>query len=208
MPQVYNEVILALINSDIQRKFLKADKKRYVRSSNDGNVEWIGWKDRHIFPPGASDPVYLFFRPFNVLGDFFGETKLLEWIRKNHLEQKKSRPCYQEQLGFRNECLRELGLSVAVSNELILIPINKAFLRLGNNLRCSLVRQGILNIMFWALDIEAHDTLLESGYLSYFIPGARGSPNRLHYADIELTQMMRNKPFVLIFLTLGYPKAT
>jgi hypothetical protein len=142
-----------------------------VRTSGTGKLEWIGWKDRHIFPPGAADPSYLFFRPFNVLGDFFGETKLLEWIRTNHLEMKKGSPCYREQLGFRDECLRELALSVSDSSDIILVPVNKEFLKLGDNLRCSLLRIGLSNVMYWALDIEAHDALVEGGHLSYFIPG-------------------------------------
>jgi hypothetical protein len=161
----------ALVNSKKQKSLLKADKKRYVRSSGNGKLEWIGWKDRHIFPPGSSDPAYLFFMPFNVLGDFFGETKLLEWVKTNHFQMKKNAPCLREQLGFRDECLRELGSTVSESDDLIMIPVNKEFLPIAENLRCSLLRLGISNIMFWALDIEAHDTLVQAGHLSFFIPG-------------------------------------
>ena len=159
---------LALINNVKQRRKLKVDKKRYVRTSKTGNLEWVGWKDRHIFPPGASDPTYLFFRPFNVLGDFFGETKLLEWIRINHLEFHKSAPCHKDQLGFREECLRELILPIAESNTVVMIPVNRDFLPIAANLRCSLHRLGITNIMHWSLDIQAHDSLLEGGKFKPF----------------------------------------
>lgn len=90
---------------------------------------------------------------------------------EKYIIHNKGAPCYREQLGFRDECLRELALSVAESNDIIIIPVNKGALGMGDNLRCSLLRIGLSNIMYWALDIEAHDALSEAGHLSYFIPG-------------------------------------
>lgn len=150
---------------------LKADKKRYVRHGDNGKLEWIGWQDRHLFPPGSPDPAYLFIRPFNVFGDFFGETRLLDWIVTNHLDLKKGAQCTKDQLGYRDECLRELSLTLSEANELILVPVGSKYWSVVANLRCSLEKLGIFNIIHWALDLETHDRLVEEGHLSYFVQG-------------------------------------
>ncbi|KAI8896370.1 nucleotide-diphospho-sugar transferase-domain-containing protein [Globomyces pollinis-pini] len=184
-----------LVNSPVHRHLLIPDKKRYVREA--GSASWIGWKDRYIFPPGSTDPQFLFLRPFNAYGDFFGETKLMEWIQTNHLDLSSGSSCQRDQLGYRDECIREIVSSVADGNELVVVPVNKAFLEIAANLRCSLHRVGIDSVLHWAMDVEAHDTLIAEGYTSYFVPDAKNSPGRHHYQDKEFTDMLRTKPLVL-----------
>eukprot|EP00842_Homolaphlyctis_polyrhiza_P001241 jgi/Hompol1/2117/HPOL_002833-RA len=189
-----------LVNSEYLSNLLMADKKRYVRSPSDiSSPSWIGWSDRHIFRPtyGQEDPEFLFLRPFNALGDFFGETKLLEWIRNNHLNVDSDQPCYRDQLGYRDRCLREVVSTVTDHDEIVVIPVNRAYLRLTDNLRCSLLHAGMRNILFWAFDIQTHDQLIEAGYLSIYIPSAKGSPHRYEHNSDDFTKIMRNKPVII-----------
>ncbi|KAI8922842.1 core-2/I-branching enzyme-domain-containing protein [Entophlyctis helioformis] len=190
----------ALVNSKRFSKLLKRDKKRYVRSPGDiSSPAWIGWSDRHIFGPASAmdDPEFLFLRPFNALGEFFGETKLLEWIRINHLNLDPRQTCYRDQLGYRDECIREIASTVADHNELILVPVNMAYMRIVDNLRCSLLRAGMRNVIHWAIDIQTHDKLIEAGLLSFFIPNAKGSPNRYMPHTKDFLTIMRYKGIVI-----------
>jgi hypothetical protein len=161
-----------LANSAIMSSKIKQDKKRYVKQrTSTGETDWIGWEDRHLFPTGSSDPSYLFLSPLNVLGDFFGETNLLEWIKENHLTVNKGSLCYKDQIGYRPECLRETLSLIAEGKSIILVPIDSKFLDIAENLRCSLKLIGISNIVFWALDVKAHEYLTSKNYFSYFISG-------------------------------------
>ncbi|KAH6579667.1 hypothetical protein BASA61_010099 [Batrachochytrium salamandrivorans] len=187
----------ALVNSQFST-LLKRDKKRYVRSPTDhSSPPWIGWSDRHIFRPSQNEPEFLFLRPFNVLGEFFGETKLIEWIRVNHLTIDPKQPCYRDQLGYRDECLYEIVSTIADNNELILVPVNLAFMGMVDNLRCSLLRAGMRNVLHWAIDIQTHDRLVAAGLMSFFMPGIKGSPSKYITGSSAFDKMMRHKPEVI-----------
>ncbi|KAJ8325689.1 Xylosyltransferase 2 [Batrachochytrium dendrobatidis] len=187
----------ALVNSKLS-SFLKRDKKRYVRSPYDhSSPPWIGWSDRHIFRPSQTDPEFIFLRPFNVLGEFFGETKLIEWIRVNHLTIDPKQPCYRDQLGYRDECLEEIAATIAENNELILIPVNLDFIPVVENLRCSLLKFGMRNILHWAIDIQTHDKLIEAGFMSFFMPNIKGGPNRYVSGTPTFNKILRHKPKVI-----------
>jgi hypothetical protein len=193
---------LVLFNSPKLKHLLIPDKKRYVR---DQSGSWLGWKDRNLFPPGALDPPFLFIRPFNSLGNHYGETKLLEWIRQKHLDVSERAACHREQLGYRDECLREIVSTVADQNEVILIPVNTALYAVAMNLVCSLTRVDINNVVFWSLDIEVHERLVNEGHMSYVLPNLQGSPNRMASKDKELVNLLRSKPVVLQkFVNAGF----
>ncbi|KAH6561207.1 hypothetical protein BASA62_009984 [Batrachochytrium salamandrivorans] len=160
----------ALVNSQFST-LLKRDKKRYVRSPTDhSSPPWIGWSDRHIFRPSQNEPEFLFLRPFNVLGEFFGETKLIEWIRVNHLTIDPKQPC------------------IATSWDIVM----NAFTRL-----CSLLRAGMRNVLHWAIDIQTHDRLVAAGLMSFFMPGIKGSPSKYITGSSAFDKMMRHKPEVI-----------
>ena len=162
-------MFLALANSPVQRDFLIQDKKRYSRDASSG--QWLGWKDKDLFPPGSSDPSYLFFRPFNALGDFFGEEKLKAWVKENHLDRSLLSACYPDELGLRDECIREIATTYSVGNQLVVVPIGFDEIKeAATNLKCSLLHLGIENVLYWALDSDTHKSLISNGYLSYFNP--------------------------------------
>ncbi|KAH9246349.1 hypothetical protein BASA81_016111 [Batrachochytrium salamandrivorans] len=48
-----------------------------------------------------------------------------------------------------------------------------------DNLRCSLLRAGMRNVLHWAIDIQTHDRLVAAGLMSFFMPGIKGSPSKL-----------------------------
>ena len=150
-----NPSIIVLFNSAEFDKKIQREKRRYDREPGSGAV-WIGWADRHIFPPGEKEPRYLFFRPFNSKGNIYEESKLLRWVERNHLEMQKGNECLVSQISQRDECLRAFAEKVAIDNHIILVPVNKAYLALALNLRCSLLKLGMTNIIFFALDSEAH----------------------------------------------------
>jgi hypothetical protein len=178
------------------------DKKRYVREQRGS---WIGWKDRNLFPPGALDPPFLFIRPFNAFGNTYGETKLLEWIRQKHLDVSERAACRREQLGYRDECLREIVTNIASNNEIILIPVNTGMYAVAMNLLCSLRRSAITNVVFWALEIEAHERLVSDGHMSFVLPNLRGSPARVFPNEDSFVTMLRSKPIVLQkFVNAGF----
>ena len=145
----------ALMNSPLSNR-LQGDKRRYNREPGSGATTWVGWADRHIFPPGQTEPRYLFFRPFNALGTTYDESKLVRWVGRNHLEMLSGSECIVGQMGTREECLRAFAEKVAIDNHVVLVPVNKAFLSLASNLRCSLARVGWTNVIHWALDSETH----------------------------------------------------
>jgi uncharacterized protein YneR len=186
-----------LFNSPQHRPYLIKDKKRLVRSIYD---KWIGWSDRNLFPAGSSNPPYLFIRPFNAYGEIFEEGKLRDWIQANHLDQPSKSACKMADLGTRDECLKELVGPVAEDGEIILIAVNKAMLSVAWNLRCSLLRNNINNVLYWALDAETHNLFLEKGHLSYFIPDSQGSPEKLEPNSVALTRLLRRKAEIILNL--------
>jgi hypothetical protein len=190
-----------LFNSPLRNTLIR-DKKRYVQDPSSG---WLGWKDRNLFPAGALNPAFLFIRPFNALGNHYGETKLLEWIRQKHLDISERAACQRDDLGYRDECLREIVSTIADQNEIILIPVNSALYSVAMNLMCSLIRIDQTNVVFWSLDIEVHERLVNEGYLSFVLPNLRGNPERLQPKQNELTKLLRSKPVVIQkFINAGY----
>ncbi|KAI8912866.1 nucleotide-diphospho-sugar transferase-domain-containing protein [Gorgonomyces haynaldii] len=185
------------LNDQKMRDLVQPDKKRYVRTSKSGQLQWIGFKDRYIFPPGSEDPTYLFMGPFNSVGSYFGENKMVDWIEINHMQLTKAAPCRKEQLGFRDECIRELVLPTAENDDIILIALNSAYLKMASNLRCSLAKLGMKNVIHWALDEHAHETLMEEQLVSYFAPLVKGSQKKVPADDPQMVQIMRNKPIIL-----------
>lgn len=160
-----------LRNSPIQKGLIISDKKRYVRNPTTNARNWIGFEDFTIFPPSAEDPSYLFIWPFNSMGNAFDEQKLLEWIRINHWEENGTKTCYKEHLGSRDECLRELVGSYTTEKEIIIIPVDLTTFDVALNLRCNLVSEGVKNVLFWAIEHDTHEKLLELGHLSFHVPG-------------------------------------
>ena len=198
--------INVLYNSKKFRDKIICDKKRYVRSPkyspNDETSVWIGWSDRYIFNSLNKnlEAEFFFMRPFNALGEFFGETKLLEWIRVNHLEIDTSRTCYKEQLGYRDECISTIVSTVADKNTVILVPVNEFYMPMAANLRCSLRNLGIRNIVFWSIDIHTHDKLSQEGYISYFEPTIRGW-NGHYWADsADFVTILRTRAKIILQL--------
>ncbi|KAJ3257258.1 Xylosyltransferase 1 [Boothiomyces macroporosus] len=189
--------ITALVNDPKQRTKLVPDKKRFVRVW--GDYLWVGWQDKHLFPIGTKNPQYLFFRPFNALGDFFGETKLVDWIRDNHLDMNSATnaaACRIEHLGYRDECIYEI-VSQLDKNEIILIPVNRPFHEIAMNLRCSMEGFGISNVLFWSLDIETHEKITEEGYLSFYVSEDDDIPDRKYPGDPEFNLLLKKKPYVI-----------
>ncbi|KAJ3318790.1 hypothetical protein HDV06_007041 [Boothiomyces sp. JEL0866] len=190
-------LIAALVNDPKQKTMLVPDKKRFVRVW--GDYLWVGWQDKHLFPIGAKNPQYLFFRPFNALGDFFGETKLVDWIRDNHLDMNSdshAAACRIEHLGYRDECIYEI-VSQLDKNEIILVPVNRPFYEAAMNLRCSMESFGIHNVLFWSLDIETHEKITEEGYLSFYVAEDDDIPDRKYPEDPEFNLLLKKKPYVI-----------
>ena len=191
-----------LFNSVEQRGKLISDKRRLVMEAPS---KWIGWDDRNRFPPGSSNPSYLFVRPFNALGDFFGEGKLLDWIKENHLDGSTKSVCKVEELGSRPECLHDILKSNSIDNQIIVIPVSIEMLNVGLNLACSLAKNRIQNIIFWALDIEVHETLLEQKHVVYFNPEMQVTPSPAYKINKVPIKALRHKPRLLIeFLQEGF----
>lgn len=202
----------ALMNSPLSNR-LQGDKRRYNREPGNGATTWVGWPDRHIFPPGQTEPRYLFFRPFNALGTTYDEHKL-----RNHLEMLSGSECIVGQMGYREECLRAFAEKVAIDNHVVLVPVNKAFTSLASNLRCSLARIGWTNVLHWALDLETHgisyilckqsvshhhnvaEELLEAGHLSIFLPGGPNEPSLVLPGSRGMKSLMSLKPTILLQL--------
>ena len=188
-----------LFNSIEQRGKLISDKRRLVMEAPS---KWIGWDDRNRFPPGSYNPSYLFIRPFNALGDFFGESKLLDWIKVNHLDGSAKSLCKIEELGMRDECFQDILKSVSSENQIIVIPVSAEMLAVALNLHCSLTRNRIHNIIFWALDIEAHETLLEKNYVAFFNSGLQITQSSSYKFNVKA---LRQKPqFLLQLMEEGF----
>lgn len=160
-----------------------------------------------MFPPGSSDPPFFFFRPFNMYGTYFGENKLLAWVKENHLDRSVVKSCLAEELGTRDECIRELAADTAVNNAIILIPVWSKFMDIVANLRCSLTRQGIKNVVFWSFEAAVHKQIMSEGLLSYYNPEYEVSPppKLFHRQDPQFSKIMRHKPTILLkLLNAGY----
>ncbi|KAL2918116.1 Xylosyltransferase 2 [Polyrhizophydium stewartii] len=196
-----------LVNSPKFRDTVVNDNKRYLRfaGSDAAHPSWLGYLDRFLFPSGEPEPSFYFIRKFNYLGESFREQQLLEWINANHMTPRVNASCLLEDASVRIECLREFGSKIAQNNELIVVPVNHAFLMQASNLRCSLARAGINNVVYWSLSLEVHNNLLEKGSLSIFLPGFPSTGERQEPGKTFFTRMMRFKPKVLqLLLDAGF----
>ncbi|EGF79788.1 hypothetical protein BATDEDRAFT_89199 [Batrachochytrium dendrobatidis JAM81] len=201
-----------LVNSLEFRDTVVNDNKRYLRFAGGGaaHPSWLGYKDRFLFPAGEPEPSFFFIRKMNVFGTSFEEAKLLEWISTNHMnvpssidpnESAESRsPCTIEDASVRSKCLKEFGSKIAHNNELVVVPVNRAFLVQAANLRCSLLHAGIDNLIYWSLDLEVHESLISKGKLSIFLAGFPSTSERQDPGTPYFIKMMRYKPKVLAML--------
>eukprot|EP00842_Homolaphlyctis_polyrhiza_P003002 jgi/Hompol1/3702/HPOL_000837-RA len=199
-----------LLNSPQFRDTVVNDAKRYLRfgTIDAAHPSWLGYKDRHLFPPGESEPSFYFIRKINVLGNEFQEAKLLKWIEDNHMNAPQitaNSSCTIEDASVRIDCLREFASKIAINNEIVVIPVNRAFLTLAANLRCSMTRAGIKNLIYWSLDIEVHESLISRGTLSIFLPGFPSITEAQKPRTAYFTRMMRYKPYLIErFLLAGF----
>ncbi|KAI9207406.1 core-2/I-branching enzyme-domain-containing protein [Polychytrium aggregatum] len=181
------------------------DMKRYLAfEEGSPHPTWLSYTDRQHLNPNPlyfysnfTGFTYFFCRKFNALDSTKNQKKLLDWIDSNLFDPSNNSPCEPDQISFRRHCLLQALSKIAVNNQVIVIPTNKAFVKIALNLACSLARQGLYNIVFWSLDIQAHDTLLDKGYVSLFDFPDYATKRRVYRQDYDLVRMMRNKPKVL-----------
>ncbi|KAI8925915.1 core-2/I-branching enzyme-domain-containing protein [Entophlyctis helioformis] len=192
-----------LVNSPQFADKVVNDNKRYLRfaGSDAAHPSWLGYKDRYLFPAGEPEPSFFIIRKLNVFGDFFAEGELLAWINANHMVTPAvPGPCRIEDASVRIECLKEYGSKFADNGELVLLPVNRAFLMTAANMRCSLTLAGIRNIVYWSLDLDVHETLLKKGRLSIFLAGFPSTNEAQKPRTAYFTRMMRFKPKVIKML--------
>ncbi|KAJ3051570.1 hypothetical protein HK097_007416 [Rhizophlyctis rosea] len=94
------------------------------------------------------------------------------------------------------EYIRGLAGRVAVNGTIVFIPTNANFITLAMNLECSLRRQGITNVLFWALDAASDFDLRARGIPTYFNPSLYGTARCVNYHEADYNRMMRERPKV------------
>ena len=181
------------------------NNRRYLRFSGAAHPSWLGYQDRHLFPPYEDDPSYFFIRKFNSVGNNFEEAKLIKWIEKFHYEDGPTPECNIQMMSVRKECLQQLGKDIAYNNQLIVVPVNVPFWKYAQNLQCSFSRLGIKNYVFWALDLEIYETLLSAGHMAVYLPGVDPSPLLALPETPALVSIMRAKTKILqMFVGAGF----
>lgn len=182
------------------------DNKRYLRFTGGAHPSWLGYKDRHLFPPDEVVPSFFFIRKLNSLGNLFGERELIDWIHTRHFGKKayggviSSGKCTVEQMSVRKECLKEIGSTVAVKGSIVIIPVNSPYLLTAKNLACSLARLGVKNVVYWALDLDVYETLLKQDKLAILMPGLNPLPDQQSRKSRDLNNVLRSKPKLLKFV--------
>ncbi|KAI9004807.1 nucleotide-diphospho-sugar transferase-domain-containing protein [Gaertneriomyces semiglobifer] len=94
------------------------------------------------------------------------------------------------------EYIRYLARTVAINDTLVLIPTNDKFVDQALNLECSLIRHNRPNILFWALDFDAHIQLRALGRRTYYNPALYGTNQAVRYHAPDYNRMMRERPKV------------
>lgn len=196
-----------MINSPAFKGKIINDNKRYLRFTGGAHPSWLGFKDRHLFPPGEPVPSFFFIRKFNSRGELFGERDLINWIQTYHFKKKKaidgpipSGKCTVEQMSVRKECFKEIGSTVAVKDSVVVIPVNLPFLAAAKNLMCSLARLGVNNVIFWALDLDVYELLLKQDKLAILMPGMNPLPDLQSKKSSDLINALRSKPKLLKYI--------
>lgn len=172
--------------------------KRYLRFTNGAHPSWLGYKDRHLFPPFELEPSFFFIRKLNSLGDIFQEQKLISWIQDYHFnETDEVKICTIEMMSVRIDCLKEFADEIAFKGSVIIIPVNMPYITIANNLVCSLNLLGMKNIVYWALDLEVYEMLLQKGELVILLPGLNPIPDLLPSKSEALQNVLRSKPVLI-----------
>ena len=141
----------------------------------------------------------------NVFGDRLGESQLVDWIAKYHRKSPPITECLMEHASVLISCLKIYGSQIAQNNDLIILPVNEAFITKAANLRCSLSRVGLRNVVYWALDLGVHDRLLAKGKLSIYLPGSQPDQNVYKPGDPWFIKMMHQKPRIIkMILEAGF----
>ena len=176
-----------------------------MRFSGSAHPSWLGFQDRHLFPPFEDDPSYFFIRKFNSVGNNFEEKKLINWIEKYHYDEGPPPECNIQMMSVRKECLKQIGSEIAYKNQIIVIPVNVPFWNYAQNLQCSLLKLGIKNVVYWALDLEIYETLLNAGSMTIYLPGVDPSPLLILPNSPDLNNIMRAKTKVIkMFMDAGF----
>ncbi|KAJ3053291.1 hypothetical protein HK097_004622 [Rhizophlyctis rosea] len=113
---------------------------------------------------------------------FFGEDP---WSERDTRSEEK-------EVGY----IKYIARRVAVNDTVVFIPTNDNFIELAMNLECSLRRQGITNILFWALDAGSNFALKARGLPVYFNPSLYGTSRCVNYHAPDYNRMMRERPKV------------
>jgi hypothetical protein len=170
------------------------------RFSTDKPNDWVGLSDKNLFPAGILEPQYLFLRPFNAVENNYDELLLKEWIMKNHLEYAPLSTCTKNDLGSRDECLRQIisdHPQHIINEDMIMVPVDAQTINLAKNLKCSLQRHGMTNFIFWALDKPTGEKLLAAGHLVYMDKRTR--------KRFDTLQMTQEKPRIIQkLITAGF----
>lgn len=135
-----------------------------------------------------------------MFGKIFEENELIRWIKEKHFNSAPLNDCNIEDASVDPVCLEHYARRFSFNNEIILIPVNRAFWPAANNFMCSLQRIGYNHIVFWSLDNFIHDELLKFNLLSIFLPGFPPSMSIVKAGTQHYKMIMRYKPKVIQML--------
>jgi Nucleotide-diphospho-sugar transferase len=137
----------------------------------------------------------------------FREQELLQWIKNDHFNQFdkiSKRSCTVQMMSVQSLCLKEMADDIAYKNSIIVIPVNLPFMKIAKNLVCSLSRLGIKNVMYWALDLDVYEMLLEEGKLAILMPGLNPMADIQKSKSSTLQKVLRSKPKLIeMFINAG-----
>lgn len=147
----------------------------------------------------------------NVLGNFFQEAKLVDWVQTKHFNNPEMTVCEMEYAAAVPKCLLYYAGQVAIDKEVIIIPINQENAYYAQNLICSLEANGITNIVFWSLDLVTHESFLERHVFSIYLTGfppimdsiKKNGPEKLTYSHYkpQIIMMLLEAGFNVWFLS-------
>jgi len=101
--------------------------------------------------------------------------------------------------------LRYLVSGLASNQTVIIVPVNKGFIRLAINFNCRMRSLSVNNVLFWALDSSAADTLRDYEIPVYYNPTYFSSQEWEVYHSENYIKMMAERPkFWKLVLKTGY----
>ena len=107
-------------------------------------------------------------------------------------------------MSVQSACLKEIADDIAYKNSMIVIPVNTPYMKIVKNLVCSLSRLGIKNVMYWALDLDVYEALLEENKLAILMPGLNPMNDLQPSKSGTLQKVLRSKPkLVEMFMNAG-----